>query len=429
VDRFVEWAGDWNEGRFLMKIITRIRWAAVILLNGPWLGASDWNQWRGAQRDGIAAGFKAPSVWAADAWSARWSVTVGEGHASPVVAGDRLFLFAREKDHELMRCLELATGKVVWEEGYPVPYEMNSAARGHGKGPKSTPAVVGGRIFALGIDGHLSSWDAKSGAVLWRKSFAGEFKETSPAFGASVSPIVDGENVIVHVGGRDQGALIAFDAATGKVNWRWSGDGPAYTSPIVATIGGVRQLITQSQKRCLAVAPADGRLLWEIPFTTPYEQNIVTPVVLGDLVIFSGLRNPMFAVRVTGDAATKVWENREIGQYMSSPVLDGTKLYGMSDKRRGTLFTLDALSGTVLWKDDGLLGANATLTDIGPALLVLTDSGDLTVQEKAGDALKEVARYKVADAPIWASLAVAGDRVIVKGKTTVALYAFSALQE
>ena len=412
-----------------MKIITQIRWAAVILLNGLWLGASDWNQWRGAQRDGVAAGFKAPAVWAADAWSARWTLTVGEGHASPVVVGDRLFVFSREDDREILRCLELATGKVVWEEGYPVPYDMHPAARGHGKGPKSTPAVVGGRVFALGIDGHLSAWDAKSGAVLWRKSFAGEFKATSPAFGASVSPIVEGENVIVHVGGRGEGALIAFDAATGKVNWKWNGDGPAYTSPIIATFGGVRQLITQSQMHCLAVAPADGRVLWQIPFTTPYEQNIVTPVVFRDLVIFSGLRTPMFAVRVTGDGATQVWENREISQYMSSPVLDGAKLYGMSDKRRGTLFTVDALTGTVLWKDEGLLGANATLTDIGPALLVLNDAGDLTVQEKAGDALKEIARYKVADAPIWASLAVAGDEVIIKGKTTVALYRFSSAKE
>jgi len=412
-----------------MKIITQIRWIAVILVSVAGLGASDWNQWRGAQRDGIATGFKAPAVWAADAWSARWAVTVGEGHASPVVVGDRLFVFSREDDREILRCLELSTGKVVWEEGYPVPYDMNPAARGHGKGPKSTPAVVGGRVFALGINGHLSAWDAKSGAVLWRKSFAGEFKTTSPAFGASVSPIVEGENVIVHVGGRDEGALIAFDAATGKMNWKWNGDGPAYTSPIIATFGGVRQLITQSQTRCLAVAPADGRLLWEIPFTTPYEQNIVTPVVFGELVIFSGLRNPMFAVRVTGDAATQVWENREISQYMSSPVLDGAKLYGMSDKRRGTLFTVDARSGTILWKDEGLLGANATLTDIGPALLVLSDAGDLTVQEKSGDALKEIARYKVADAPIWASPAVAGNQVIIKGKTTVALYGFGAAKE
>jgi outer membrane protein assembly factor BamB len=322
-----------------------------------------------------------------------------------------------------MRCLTLADGKVVWQEAYAAPYEMNPAARAHGKGPKATPVVANGRLFAFGINGHLSAYDAKTGAVLWRKDFAGDYKATAPVFGAATSPMVDGNNVIVHVGGEDNGALTAFDVATGKVSWKWEGDGPAYSSPVIATLGGIRQLITQSQKHCVAVAPSDGKLLWKIPFTTPYDQNSVTPVVAGDLVIFGGVQKPTFALKVTGATEPgQAWDVREITMYMSTPVLDGTTLYGMTDKQRGSLFALNATDGAVLWKSEGRLGENASLTDIGSALLVLSTSGELTVQQKIGKALKELAKIKVADSPVWASPALAGNGILIKDKTSLMLY-------
>lgn len=387
---------------------------------------ADWNQWRGPNRDGITAGFKAPASWSADALAKQWTLPVGEGHASPVIAGDRVYVFAREGEQEIMRCISLADGKVVWQDAYAAPYEMNPAARGHGKGPKSTPAVAGGRVFALGINGHLSAYDAAKGTMLWRKDFARDFKSTSPAFGAAASPMVDGGNVIVHVGGDDSGALTAFDVATGKETWKWDGDGPAYTSPIIVTLGGVRQLITQSQKHCLAVSPADGKLLWKLPFTTPYDQNSVTPIVAGDLVIFGGIQKPMFAVKVSGSDAQTAWEINEITVYMSTPVVNGTTLYGMSNKQRGSLFAMNATNGEVLWKGEGRLGENASLTDIGSALLVVTDGGELIVEQKTGTALKEVTRYKVADSPVWASPAVAGDRILIKDKTNLTLFTIAS---
>lgn len=384
--------------------------------------ATDWNQWRGPNRDSVALHFNAPAAWTNDSLAKKWTVTVGEGHSSPVITGDRVYIFAREDDKEIMRCLSIADGNVIWQDAYSAPYAMNPAARGHGKGPKATPAVADGRVFAFGINGHLSAYDARTGAVLWRKDFADKFDSTSPAFGTATSPIVDGNNVIVHVGGEGKGALTAFDTATGQVKWKWEGDGPAYASPVIATLGGIRQLVSQSQAHCFAVSPADGKLLWQIPFTTPYEQNSVTPVVAGDLVIFGGVQKPTFAVKVNGTTATPAWETRDITLYMSTPVLDGTTLYGMSTKQRGSLFALNATTGAVLWTGGSRLGENASLTDIGSALLVLTDKGELTVQQKKGGALEELAKYKVADSPVWASPAVAGDQLLIKDKTTLSLY-------
>jgi outer membrane protein assembly factor BamB len=275
---------------------------------------------------------------------------------------------------------------------------------------------------SLGINGHLSAWDAKTGAVLWRKDFKGDFKSTAPVFGAATSPLVDGNNLIIYVGGDDSGALIAFEAATGRVNWKWDGDGPAYASPVIATLGGVRQLITQSQNHCLAVSPTDGKLLWKIPFSTPYDQNSVTPLVAGDLVIFGGIQKPTFAVKVTAAGANEAWEAREITMYMSTPILNGTTLYGMSDKQRGSLFAMNATTGEVRWRGEGRLGENASLTDVGSVVLVVTDKGELSVHQKSGDALKELLKIKVADSPVWASPAVAGDQIVIKDKTNVMLY-------
>ena len=384
--------------------------------------AADWNQWRGPHRDGIADNFKAPAKWSADSLVKQWSVAVGEGHSSPVIAGDRVFIFAREGDDEIMRCLALADGKVLWQEKYAAPYDMNPAAHAHGKGPKSTPAVVDGRVFALGINGQFSAWDAKTGAVLWRRDFKNDFRVTAPSFGAATSPIVDGTHVIIHVGGDDQGALTAFDVATGKVAWKWDGDGPAYASPVIATIGGVRQLITQSQKNCIGVSPADGKLLWKTPFVTPYDQNSVSPVVAGDLVVFGGVQKPTFAVKVTATGASPAWDAREITIYMSTPVLNGTTLYGMSNKQRGMLFAMNATTGEVLWKNEGRVGENASLTDLGSVLLVVADTGDLSVHEKAGTELKEVMKTKIATSPVWASPAITSDSILIKDKTTLTLY-------
>src|SRR5687767_4937463 len=272
----------------------------VILLISAATGlvrAQDWNQWRGPSRDGTTTAFAPPAAWPEKPRKV-WEATVGTGHSSPVVSGTRVFALSRLAEDEVVTAFDYQTGKQAWQQRYRAAYQINPAAGSHGKGPKATPVVQGGRLFTLGISGILSAFDAATGKPLWRKTCEREFDATSPDFGVAMSPLVDGTNVIVHVGGNKTGALMAVDGATGTIKWQWKGDGPAYASPVIGSFGGSRQVITQSRSRLVGLSAATGALLWSVPFTTAYDQNIVTPIVSGDLVLYSGIEQPLTALRV-----------------------------------------------------------------------------------------------------------------------------------
>ncbi len=375
-------------------------------------GGSEWSQWRGAERDGGAA-LSAPATWPATL-TKRWEVTVGVGHSSPVIAGDRVVLHARQGDREIARALDLNTGKEIWRNDHAAPYTVNPAARAHGPGPKSTPAVAGGRVFTFGISGILSSYDLASGRVIWRT----DPPPAPPEFGTAMSPIVDGSFVIVHVGSNDKGALTAFDAASGKPQWQWTGDGPGYASPVIADIGGVRQLVTQSENAVIGIEVAKGQLLWRIPFKTNFDQNSVTPVVAKDLVIYSGLDGGTTAVRIvrTGTtwSAERLWKNDQVSMYMSSPVIGGAALYGLSHRNRGQFFAIDLTSGKTLWTTVGREGENASVMLAGQLLLLSTTNGELIVARANPARFEEVRRYTIAESAVWAHPAVAGGAILVK---------------
>ncbi len=396
----------------------------------------DWPQWRGPGRDGIAASFTAPETFhlppSGGTWppalSPVWRLEVGTGHSSPILSAEVIYVLSREGDDEAVRAVDLGSGRVRWRASYPAPYKMNSAATAHGKGPKSTPAAAAGRLHTLGISGILSTFDTATGKLLWRRTFGDRHATTSPYYGTAMSPLVDGERLIVHVGGHHDGALMALDAATGATRWSLDGDGPAYASPIVVEHAGRRQIVTQTDRHVVGVDASGGKLLWKVPFTTDWDQNSVTPVAVGSRLILAGLDLPTRALELAagtgGPTPKEVWSNPDVPLYLSSPVLAGDRLFGLSHKRSGQLFALDAATGRTLWPSPGRDGENASLIRAGDLLYVLNDRAQFTVLDVRADSFAPVARYEVADSPTWAHPLLTRRGLVVKDKTTLALLSF-----
>ena len=385
---------------------------------------AQWPQWRGPNRDGVVPKASVPAAWP-EKLTPKWKQTVGEGYASPVVGDGRVYVHSRQDPEELVTAFDLATGKPVWTQKYPSAFNKNKYATQVSKGPFSTPLFANGRLYTLGSSAVLTAFDATSGKVLWKKDWSKEIDTSRLFTGTAMSPIITDGLLIVHVGDDDAGAFRAFDPASGTEKWSLPGHGPGYASPIVATFGGTRQIVTMTDKNVVGVQIASGKELWKIPFPDEFNENIVTPVVVGDTLVVSGARKGTLGYKIakagTTFTPTQVWQNAEATMYMSSPVVDGNHIYGYSNKRKGQLFCLDATTGKVTWTTEGRAGQNASLQSAGADLVVLTTEGELFVVKRNPAKYEEVRRYKVADGQTWAQPVLLGKEIIVRDATSIAV--------
>lgn len=372
---------------------------------------ADWPQWRGAERDGVIHGFTIPANWPAQL-SAEWSTEVGEGHASPVWVGERLWTFASSENHEVLRCLTLDKGIEKWRVRYAVDPKLDAAVGRFGKSPRATPTVHDSRVFTLGASGVLTCVQAENGKQLWQHTSADQFKKPYPEFGAAASPLVIDGLCVVPIGGKDRGALAAFDVKTGSQRWIVGSDGPAYASPVALTLAGQRQIVTQTQAAVIGVS-VTGKLLWNIPFKTSYDQNVITAVAVGDVLVYSGTGQPLTAVRIASRPA-EVWNNPAHSLYMSSPVLKGNLLFGMSEKRAGHVFCVDVQTGKTLWKSEGRAGENVSSQRAGDILVLLNDEGKLTFAKAEGTSYAVLKEYQTNHDSTFAHPVIAGRRVLIK---------------
>jgi outer membrane protein assembly factor BamB len=367
----------------------------------------------------VSSGFSIPDVWP-ESLDLRWAVDVGDGYASPVVADGRVYQLSRQGVEEHVRCIELDSGKTVWQASYPAVGAVHAAAASHGIGPKSTPAIARNKLYTLGIGNTLSCFELETGRLLWRNTFEDRFAKPAPSCGASMSPLVDGKLCIVHVGHDRYGAMIALDADTGRPQWEYDGDGPGYGSPIIATLAGKRQIVTPVSKFVAGIDILNGKVLWREPFPTHSTQNVITPLQHRDLIITGGIGQPTVALRPDqGKVETEVeriWENKETSMHMSSPVLLEGKLFGLSRMKAGHLFCLDPETGETLWQGEGRLAKYAAILAVGKLLAILTSDGTLAFARPSATGLDYLAQYPVdPSGRAWAHPALVGTRILVKG--------------
>jgi outer membrane protein assembly factor BamB len=391
-----------------------------VIASGFLAHAQDWPQWRGPNRDGKASGFNAPKTWPKEL-NQKWKVTVGSGDASPSLVGEKLYVFSRQEGDEVIRCLDAATGKELWQDKYGAP-AVNGPDSGHG-GPRSSPAIASGKVLTLGVCGTVSCLDAGGGKVAWRKD---DFPGAWPRFHTAMSPLVVGGLCIVQLGKENEGAIVAYDLTTGDQKWKWAAEGPGYASPVLLSVGDTQMIVTQTAKSVVSVGAQDGKLLWQLPFAPQgMAYNAATPIVDGQTVFYCGQGRGCKAVRIEkqGDSfvAKELWSNADNSVQFNSPVLKNNLLFGLS--QRGNFFCVNAETGKTAWTDSvGGHGGYGAIVDAGPVLLALTSKSQLTVFEPSEKEYVEVANIKAAEKQTYAYPVLTGNRLFVRDQDSVTLW-------
>jgi len=400
--------------KFLMIGCTIIAVAGFIL-------AQDWAQWRGPNRDGKAVGFNVPGEWPSEL-TPKWKMEVGTGDSTPALVGDKLFVFSRQGAEETILCLEAQSGKELWKNQYEAIAITGPPSR-H-PGPRSSPAVADGKVVTIGVGGVMSCLDADTGKVVWRKD---PFPEIVPQFFTAMSPLILDGMAIGHLGGSEEGAIIAYDLDSGEPMWQWTGEGPDYASPSLMTVAGIKQIVTLSVKSVVGVGLADGKLLWQIPFVPERRAyNAATPIVTGETVIYSGAGRGTFAVEIIKDgdgfAAKEQWSNTEVGVQFNTPVLKDGFLYGLSNQ--GNFFCLNSQTGETTWLDAAQTDRSGftALVDVGSAILALPSNGELIVIQPNSKEFVVQARIKVSELGTYAHPVVSGNRIYVKDDNALSLF-------
>ena len=392
--------------------------AALTLALTLTLSASggDWPQFLGPNRDNTTPDVVAP--WKEDL-KPLWKKPVGDAHSSPVVAGGIVYAFYQptSKNADALAAFDAKTGELKWEKSY----ERAEYKPPFGNGPRSTPAVSGGKVFTYSGLGILACWDAKTGELDWKVEPLKEFKTGNPFFGTSTSPIVIGDKVVVMVGGKGSG-VVAFNVKDGKPAWKALDDPASYSSPTWSH----NQLVFLTGANLVGLSDK-GEKLWSVPFegkVGPIIESSATPIIAGDIVLGSTVSSGSIGLKLTEKGgkftAKEEWRNKALTCYFSTPVVVGEHVYlikGSTKKGQIALNCIDPKTGKPAWEKPALGEFHAALLRCGPAgqerLLMLDDGGELTLVEPNAKEFKPLAKCKVCG-KTWAHPALSDGRLYLR---------------
>ena len=349
--------------------------------------AADWPRWRGPDNTGYVPADEAVPAALPKEPKLLWEVKLGEGVGSPVVAGGRVFCLDNRDDKETLCAFDLAGGKELWH----VPID-EVITDGIGTGPRGTPVVDGPRVFVQSCRGKFQCLGAADGKLIWQTNFVKDFgaiftgekgqSQAAARHGYTGPPLVDGQRIIVGVGGRHGASVVCFDKTDGRVIWKSQDDVPGYDGPMIATLAGVRQVVSFTADGVIGLDAADGKLLWRCQVKTTFSRHIITPVADDDTVVVSSHEAGLLGFRVTpaagGMKAEEAWRRKDLAVNVANPVLVGRWLYGLGPKKK--LFCLDIKTGKESWSKSSVLASPAayvSLLVMKDNLLALGDSGRL----------------------------------------------------
>lgn len=351
-----------------------------LLWHGTPVNAGDWPQILGPTRTGKADSERLLAQWPASGPKELWQTKVGSGFAGVAVHNNRVVIFFREGKQEVVQMLDARTGEVQWVASSPCNYRGGVSSD---KGPRCVPLIHDEKVYLFGIEGLLQCLSMKDGQKIWTKDTSAEFEPLEGYFGVGSTPVISGNVLIVNVGGRDDSAVAGLDLATGATLWKSFDDAASYSSPIVARIAGKEQAMVVTRLNVISVNPADGRLLFKLPFgATGPTVNGATPVMIDNqLFLSASYRIGSLLASIGESGAKEIWRDEELlaTQY-ATPIAIGRHLFavdGRQDEGSGsaTLKCIDLAARKVVWQQDGF--DYGTLLNVGDQMLFLTCGGEL----------------------------------------------------
>ena len=370
---------------------------------------AEWPGFRGPNRDSVIRGVQIKTDWSASPPVQIWRRPIGPGWSSFAVHGDLLYTQEQRGDDEVVSCYTVSTGEPVWRHRDAVRfYESNGGA-----GPRATPTLSRGRVYTMGATAVLNALDAGSGKVVWSRNAATDTGRKSPEWGFTSSPLVVNDLVIVAV----SGTLAAYDLATGTPRWVGPQHGGSYSSPQLATIDGVEQVLLLSAPGAVSVSPADGKVLWE---HTWEGGAIVQPAITADggilinaMSMMGGMATRRLAVAhgAGGWTVEERWTSNGLKPYYNDFVVHKGHAFGFD----GTILAcIDLEDGKRTWKGGRFGTGQLVLLSDQDVLLVTSEDGELALVSATPDKFTELARFPALNSKTWNHPVLAGDVLLVR---------------
>ena len=382
-----------------------------------------WPDFRGPNRDGRYAETPIRTNWPPEGLPRLWKQPVGAGYASFVVADGRAFTIEQRRDQEVVAAYAVGTGRELWAHSWKAEFQESLG----GDGPRATPTYHEGRVYALGALGELQCLDARTGAVVWRRNILSDNDAPNLNWGMSASPLIVDDKVIVLPGGPKGRSVVAYNKLTGAPVWQALDDPQAYTSPMLVTLAGTRQILVVSARRAIGLTVENGTLLWEYPWTTNMDISVAQPLViandhLNDRVFLSAGYGHGAAVFELARAGEKfevrtIWENQRMKNKFSSSVLHNGYVYGLDES---ILACVDATTGELKWKG-GRYGYGQILL-AGEHLIVLTEEGELVLVKATPERHQELASFAAIAGKTWNHPIIADGRLLVRNTEEMAAF-------
>jgi outer membrane protein assembly factor BamB len=382
----------------------------------------DWPQILGPTRNGVYVGPPITRMLPKSGAPLVWKREVGAGFAGPAVSAGRLVLFHRVVARETVEAMDAATGKTIWTVDYPTAYRDDF---GFDEGPRAIPLIAGGRVFTHGADGILQALDFASGNRLWAVDTRRDFSVAKGYFGAASSPLVDGDRVLLNVGGRNAG-IVAFDVATGKTVWTATSDEASYSSPVVADIAGQRTAVFFTRTGLVALDPVSGSVRYQHRWRARVAAsvNAATPLVINDRIFLSASYGTgATLLQVANGTVKPVWSSDEsLSNHYSTSVHRDGYLYGFEGRQEfgQSLRCIELATGKVMWNVDGF-GAG-TLLIAGDQLVITRESGELVLAPASPKAFQPAARAQLIPGIVRAYPALSAGTLFVRNENTLAAF-------